>query len=204
MLKTIKRTSSRILLAAKATTLTLLGAWATTLPAQPTTTDTAPSATLQFKPGLWAIATNGTFNGGRLPTILDPQATMPPSQRQAMAGVMRQAGLPAGWSPYLECSRGKVALDLAAIKGIEGCQATATHSSATSASFDLVCRGQISGKGQGTVTILSDTSAEGRWMLDGGVMSLPVRMSQSMQARWLGKDCSQLPPGIDPAWVKRR
>lgn len=164
----------------------------------------APSAMLQFKPGLWAIATRGTFNGGPLPAILDPQTSLPPAQRQALAVVLRQAGLPSGWSPSLECSRGKVALDLAVIKGIEGCHATATHSNATSASFDLVCRGQISAKGQGSVAIVSDTSAEGRWTLDGGVMSLPVRMSQSMQARWLGKDCSQPPPGIDPAWVKRR
>lgn len=204
MLKTIQRTTSRMRLAVTTTAVVVCGVLPAPAQAQPTVADAAPSATLQFKPGLWAVATNGTFNGGRLPTILDPQATMPQAQRQAMAGVMRQAGLPTGWSPYLECSRGKVALDLAAIKGIEGCQATATHTSATSASFNLVCRGQISGTGSGTVTILNENSAQGRWILDGGVMSLPVNMSQSMQARWLGKDCSQLPLGIDPAWVKRR
>jgi hypothetical protein len=201
---TTKRKTSRWL-AMTATVLTVWGVWPAGAQQGPSTPPhAAPSTTLQFKPGLWAIATNGTFNGGRLPTILDPQATMPPAQRQAMAEVMRQAGLPAGWSPYLECSRGKVALDLAAIKGIEGCQASATHASARSASFDLACRGQISGKGSGTVTLLSDTRAEGRWTMDGVVLGLPVRMSQSMQARWLGDDCGQMPPGIDPAWVKRR
>ncbi len=158
---------------------------------------------LAFRPGLWAGASNTTLNGQRLPTVLDIQGAMQPAERQAIVDAMAQAGLPAGWAPRLECAP-TGSLNLAAIKGAEGCSANVTSQNASGASFDVVCRGRMNGKGHGTVKVIDDRNATGHWTMDGVAMGLPVRMEQSIQAKWIGDSCTDMPPGIDRAWLNRR
>jgi hypothetical protein len=156
----------------------------------------AIAATLDVKPGLWEITSQGEASG--MPPI-PPQAlaNMSPQQREqimaAMAGAMARANQPnvtrscitqkmieRGWEPNQD-HRGN-------------CSQTRTSSTSSSLDARMVCTGEQQATGNLHIDALDRETIRGTFnmVMTGG--SNTMTMKRTLQGKWLGGDCGDVKP----------
>ena len=156
----------------------------------------AIAATLDVKPGLWEVTSQGEATG--MPPI-PPQALaqMSPQQREqvmaAMQGAMAHANQPnvsrscitrkmleRGWDPNQD-HRGNC---------------TQTQTSSTSRTLDarMVCTGEQQATGNLHIEALDSQTISGTFnmVMSGGSNTMTVK--RTLQGKWLGSDCGDVKP----------
>lgn len=159
--------------------------------------------TVPAKPGLWASASQAVINGKPLPTIFDIHG-IPESQKTQLRQAMAQAGLPAGWNPSLTCEKA-TEVDLQTILGqmkAEGCDPEITSNTGSHITGKVQCASGPS-KGSGTVDVSGVGSAQVTYVLNmtGTINGAPMTYKATTISKFIGSDCSQLPPGVDESML---
>ncbi len=160
----------------------------------------AAAQTVPAKAGLWASASQVQLNGKAMPTIFDIKG-VPDAKKAQLRQAMSAAGLPAGWSPSINCQQEtqvdlqKVFADLAA----QGCNAAINSQTGDHISANLQCKNEngtaagtteVSGIGSSTVTYVAN--------LNGTMYGKPLVYKSMTISKFIGSDCSALPAGVTP------
>ncbi|WP_443750829.1 DUF3617 domain-containing protein [Asticcacaulis solisilvae] len=159
----------------------------------------AHAQTVPAKPGLWASASQAVLNGKTLPTIFDIHG-VPEAKKTQLRQAMAQAGLPAGWNPSLTCETA-TRIDLQTILGqmkAEGCTPEVTSNSGSRITGKVTCASGPT-TGTGTVEVSGIGSAQVTYVLNmtGTISGAPMTYKATTVSKFIGSDCSQLPPGVD-------
>lgn len=168
----------------------------------------APAQTLEARTGLWASAHQTLVNGNRMPNIFDLKKGLSQQEKDDIAGAMKRLGLPAGWSPALDCGTSKT-YDVPAIvqkANADGqCKVDGLTPTASGASFKLNCGSTDAGtvSGTGDVKVTGGTESQIKVVMNGTVNGMPMKFEQTTVSKWVGPDCSNPPAGIDPKWMQR-
>lgn len=155
----------------------------------------AVAATLDVKPGLWEVTTQGETTG--MPPI-PPQvlAQMPPQQREqmmaAMQGRMNQPSVSRSCVTQKMLDRG-MTFDRPNNKQ---CTQTVTGSTARSLDVKVVCTGEQQQKTSGTIHMDSANRESFAGALNmvstDGTNAMTIK--RTMQGKWLGSDCGKVKP----------
>jgi len=159
--------------------------------------------TVPAKPGLWASASQAVLNGKPMPTIFDIHG-IPEGQKTQLRQAMAQAGLPAGWNPSLTCEKA-TEVDLQTILGqmkAEGCDPEITSNTGSRITGKVTCASGPT-TGSGTVEVSGVGSAQVTYVLNmtGTINGTPMTYKATTISKFIGSDCSRLPPGVDQSMV---
>ena len=141
------------------------------------------------KPGLWEV----TMTMAGMPAM--PQ--IPPEQlaKLKQMGVQMPTSGPGGRSIT---SRHCVTPQQAASdmppdisRGNSGCRSENVRSTGSGMSADLVCTGEMQGKGKMQVSYPSDRAYSGSYSFQGTAGGQPANISNSFSGKWLAADCGQ-------------
>jgi len=160
----------------------------------------AQATELGLKPGLWATATRVVLNDTPVPTVFDGTHPAGAAHRAELAAVMKQFGLPAGWQPGMACQK-TASYALPALDPLKGCTAQVTAQGQHEGLLQVVCEGQTTAKGSGTVSVTAGDTATTRLSVQGQAQGKPLKLEVHTEAKWLGPRCDQAPQGIDPSWL---
>lgn len=168
----------------------------------------APAQTIEGRTGLWAGAHQTLMNGKPMPNMFDIKGAMTQPEKDAIAAAMKKLGLPAGWTPTLECATSKT-YDVPAIiqkATIDSqCKVEGLTMTGSGASFKLACA-QPNGpvmNGAGDIKVTGTTESQIKLTMAGTVNGQPVQFEQTTVNKWIGPDCSNPPPGIDLKWLRQ-
>jgi len=165
---------------------------------------TASAQTLEIRPGLWADAHLTTINGKKTPSILDIKGALKPADRAAIESAMQKIGLPAGWSPAMSCAANGTYDPATIARGAStgACTVTVTEQRRDGARFTVACTGELTGRGQGHVSITDKAQAETAFSMDATYKGQPIKFEQKGLSKWIGADCEHPPAGIDASWMR--
>jgi hypothetical protein len=155
----------------------------------------AVAATLDVKPGLWEITTQGEASG--MPPI-PPQvlAQMSPQQRQqmmaAMRGKMNQPSVSRSCVTQKMLDRG-MSFDR---PPNDQCTQTVTGSTSRSLDVKVICTGEQQQKTTGTMHMdaTSRESFAGAFNMVSTDGTNTMTMKRTVQGKWLGSDCGNVKP----------
>jgi hypothetical protein len=165
----------------------------------------AHAQTVPTKPGLWATASEVVINGRKMPTLFDIKG-VPQAQKDAMAGAMSQLGLPAGWSPSLNCQTASAVniQEVMAKAQAQGCTATLTETAGDHVKYKMACKSNAgAASGDGTVTGIGSNQVKYVMNLTGTTMGKPMTYRAISINKYVGPSCANPPAGIDPSWIGR-
>ncbi len=159
----------------------------------------ANAQTVPTKAGLWASASQVVLNGKAMPTIFDIRG-VPDAKKTQLRQAMAQAGLPAGWNPSLDCQT-ETQVDLQAMMAkmqADGCTPKITSNTGNRITGTMDCTADGT-KGHGTVEVtgIGSTSVTYLMTMTGTINGAPMTYKATTVSRYIGADCSQLPPGVD-------
>jgi hypothetical protein len=155
----------------------------------------AVAATLDVKPGLWEVSTQGETTG--MPPI-PPQmlAQMSPAQRAqmmaAMQGRMNQPTVSRSCITQKMIDRG-MSFDR---PGNDHCTQTVVGSSRHSLDLRVVCTGEQQEKTTGSLHVdaTSRESISGAFNMVSTDGTNTMTMKRTLQGKWLGSDCGNVKP----------
>ena len=156
--------------------------------------------TLPSRPGLWAEATEVKINGNAMPSGLDD---LDASMRSSIAQAMRKLGLPAGWSPRMSC-RTPADLNLQnwLAKAAKDCGNLSSKLSGNKLSVSGTCsQGGSVAQLKGSAQFNGDKEMVYQARVETTFRGKQVVSETHSISKWVGADCSNPPPGIDPAWL---
>ena len=146
------------------------------------------------RPGLWEV----TMALEGMPAM--PQ--IPPEQLAKLRemGVQMPAASPGGGRTI--SSRHCVTPEQAAkdappdfSRGNSSCHSENVRSTASGMTADLVCTGEMQGKGKVQMSYPSDTAYSGSFSFQGTTHGQPTNMSNRVTGKWLAADCGATAPG---------
>lgn len=152
------------------------------------------AATLDVKPGLWEVSTQGEASGA--PPI-PPQmlAQMSPQQREQMMAAMGRMNQP---HVSRSCVTQKMLDRGMSFDRPNNDQCTQTVTGSTSHSLDVkvVCTGEQQQKTSGTMHMdaTSRESFSGAFSMVSTDGANTMTMKRTMQGKWLGSDCGNVKP----------
>jgi hypothetical protein len=163
----------------------------------------ADAQTVPAKPGLWASASQVVLNGKPMPTLFDIRG-IPETKKTQLRQAMAQAGLPAGWNPSLDC-RTETEVDLQAIMAkmqADGCAPKITSNTGSRITGTMDCEADGT-KGHGTVEVTGIGSNAVTYLMTmtGTINGAPMTYKATTVSKFIGADCSQLPPGVDASML---
>jgi hypothetical protein len=162
-------------------------------------------------PGLWEHQM--TMKGGAggemdaaMARMKEEMARMPPEQRKAMEDMMKQRGMsiaPAAGGGQQMTARVCLTPEMVAKDEMPqqggNCKQTKSQRSGNTVRFAFACTGDPASAGEGEFTFMGDKQHRGRTVVTttpkGGK---PERMEMEMQGRWLGADCGDHKPFVQP------
>lgn len=159
----------------------------------------AHAETVPAKAGLWASASTVVLNGKTLPTLFDIHG-IPEAKKAQLRQAMAQAGLPAGWNPSIACQTAtRIDLeDILAKMKADGCTPKVTSNTGSRITGTLDCAANGS-RGSGTVEVTGVGSNTVTYLLTmtGTMNGAPMTYKATTISKFIGADCSALPPGVD-------
>ncbi len=156
----------------------------------------AVAATLDVKPGLWEVTSQGEASG--MPPI-PPQALaqMSPEQRAqvmaAMQGAMSRINQP---NVTRSCITQKIldrGLDLQR-QGNENCKQNVISSTSQSLDMHVECTGQQRANGTLHIDAINTETFSGTFDVVTTDGTNTMTMKRTMQGKWLGSDCGSVKP----------
>lgn len=165
----------------------------------------ANADTVPTKPGLWASASQVVLNGKPMPTIFDIKG-VPEAKKAQLRQAMAPAGLPAGWSPSIDCQT-QAQVDLEQIMAkmqADGCTPKITSNTGSRITGTMDCAADGT-KGHGTVEVtgIGSTSVTYLMTMTGTINGAPMTYKATTVSKFIGADCSQLPPGVDAGMLSQ-
>jgi len=165
----------------------------------------AHAQTVPAKPGLWASASQVVLNGKPMPTIFDIRG-IPDAKKAQLRQAMAQAGLPAGWNPSLDCQT-ESEIDLQAMLArmqADGCAPKITSNTGSRITGTMDCEADGT-KGHGTVEVTGIGSSAVTYLMTmtGTINGAPMTYKATTVSKFIGSDCSQLPPGVDESMLSQ-
>jgi Protein of unknown function (DUF3617) len=153
-----------------------------------------------LKPGLWEHSFTMKSSSGEMEKSMARMQTelakMPPDQRKMMEQMMAKqgVGLSASANTVKLCISPEQAKNFELPAGDGKCQQTVTQRSSSSIKSSFVCSGPPPSKGEGEMTLKSDTAYTGRSVVDTVVNGKPERMNMDVSGKWLSADCGTIKP----------
>jgi hypothetical protein len=157
----------------------------------------AVAATLNVKPGLWEITSQGEASG--MPPI-PPQALaqMSPEQRAQMMAAMQSAmGRMNQPNVMRSCVTQKMldrGLDLQHQGDNENCKQTVVGSTSHSLDLRMECTGQQKTNGTMHIDALNPQTFSGTFNMVSTDGTNTMTVKRTMQGKWLGSDCGNVKP----------
>lgn len=153
-----------------------------------------------LKPGLWEHSFTMKSSSGEMEKAMARMQTelakMPADQRKMMEQMMAKqgVGLSGSANTVKLCISPEQAKNLDLPAGDGKCQQTVTQRSSNSVKASFVCSGSPPSKGEGEMTLKSDTAYTGRSVVDTTVNGKPERMNMDVSGKWLSADCGNIKP----------
>ena len=165
----------------------------------------AQAQMIPAKPGLWASSTVVTINGKPAPTLFNVRGALTEPQVAAIRSAMTRLGLPKNGNPSLVCSTASE-VDLQAVMAdarARGCAPIVTDRGQDHINFDLACKTpQGNATGKGSVTGINTDRVNYSFVMKGVISGAPVSFESRQVDQFVGPDCQNPPPGIDPKWIR--
>jgi hypothetical protein len=156
----------------------------------------AVAATLDVKPGLWEVTSQGESSG--MPPI-PPQALaqMSPQQREqmmaAMQGAMARMNKPNVTQSCITQKMLDRGLDLQR-ENSDNCKQNVVSSTSRTLDVHVECTGQHNASGTLHIDALTSGTFSGTFNLVSTDGTNTMTMKRTMQGKWLGSDCGNVKP----------
>jgi len=153
-----------------------------------------------LKPGLWEHSFTMKSSSGDMEKAMAQMkaelARMPADQRKMMEQMMAQQGVGMSGSANTVklCISPEQAKNFDLPAGDGKCQQTVTQRSSSSIKSSFVCSGPPPSKGEGEMSLKSDTAYTGKSVVDTTVNGKPERMNMDVSGKWLSADCGNIKP----------
>lgn len=147
-------------------------------------------AAANMEPGLWEVTTESAL-AKNIPTL-------PPAQIEAMRKMgVDLSQLQSGTIANKVCITPEMAAKNELPKMTQkesGCEIKNQRQQGNIYTMDMVCDGQMKGKGVSTTTFASKKSFSSRTQFSGNVNGLPINDEANTNGKWVSPDCGSVKP----------
>ncbi len=172
-------------------------------------------------PGLWETTITMKMQGAAgseanaaMAQMQQHLAAMPPEKRAQMEAMMaqRSGSGGAGMAMGMGMMSGKptttkvcITPELANNDGFtqsaqrDGCKQLSKERSGNTVKFKFACTGEHASTGEGEFTFINEKTHTGRVTMESMVAGKPSKMEMAHTGRWLGSDCGDVKPLVEPA-----
>lgn len=143
------------------------------------------------KVGLWEITTTMNMAGMQMPDL----SKLPPDQRAMVEAQMKKNGVTMS-GRTMTTKHCMTAQEVAAGKPdmshMKDCTVQNLSTTASGMSADLVCKGDMNGRGHMQVSYSGDTSYSGSMTMKGSAHGQPIDMTNTFSGKWVSADCGSV------------